>query len=162
MISLCGCLLIDKFTVEKKDINGEEDYSLAIFTDEDICEVRNKTYCIGYGYSPKGEKSFTDEDYWQDADRASAETWTTFSGTAVLQVTYGKTNLIEFAVECERTEGNLRIVLLNENYEIIHDFSIEEASSFIVENASGKTYQIRVTGESAKFTVDVAREFINE
>ena len=41
-LSLCSCsLLINKLKVETKDLNGEDDFSLAVLTDEDICAEDN-------------------------------------------------------------------------------------------------------------------------
>ena len=56
----------------------------------------------------------------------------------------------------------MRIVLLDENLDIIHDFSVTEKSSYTVNNAKGKEFEIRVAGESAEFTINVSREFKTE
>lgn len=51
---------------------------------------------------------------------------------------------------------------MDENLDIIHDFSITESSTHTVEHAKGKEFEIRVAGESAEFTVDVSREFSSQ
>ncbi|MBQ8351227.1 MAG: hypothetical protein IJY20_04180 [Clostridia bacterium] len=160
---LCSCaLLSSKLKVETEDLNGEEDYSLAVLTEDDICAEDHDSYCVVYGFSPSGEKSFSEEDYWHDADITKANAVTPLSGVALVQVTYGKEDTVTFTVECTRTKGNMRIVLLDENLAIIHDFSITETSSYTVHHAKGKEFEIRVAGESAEFTVTVEREFSSE
>jgi hypothetical protein len=163
IFSLCGCaLLFSKFKVETEDLNGEEDHSLAVLTEDDICAENNVSYCVVYGFSPTGERSFLAEEYWHDADIVEANAVTPLSGVALLQLTYGKEDTVTFTVECTRTKGNVRIVLLDENLTIIHDFNIMETSRYTVHNAKGKEFEIRVAGESAEFTVQVSREFSNK
>ena len=163
MLSLCSCtLLINKFKVETKDLNGEDDFSLAVLTDEDICAEDNVCYCVVFGLNVSGAKSYADEDYWHDGDTVEASAATPLSGVSLLQSTYGTTETVTFTVECARTKGNVRIVLLDENLDIIHDFSVTEKSSYTVNNAKGKELEIRVAGESAEFTINVSREFKTE
>ena len=163
MLSLCSCsLLISEFKVETKDLNGEDDFSLAVLTDEDICAEDNVCYCVVFGLNASGSKSYADEDYLHDGDIVKASAATPLSGVSLLQFTYGTAETITFTVECERTKGNVRIVLLDENLDIIHDFSVTEKSSYTVNNAKGKEFEIRVAGESSEFTINVSREFIIE
>ena len=56
----------------------------------------------------------------------------------------------------------MRIVLLDENLNIVHDFSVTEKSSYTVNDAKGKEFEIRVAGESAEFSVNISREFKSE
>ena len=159
-LSLCSCsLLINKLKVETKDINGEDDFSLAVLTDEDICAEDNVCYCLAFGLSSSGATSYADEDSLHDGDTVTASASTPLSGVSLLQATYGTAQEITFTVECTRTKGNVRIVLLNENLDIIHDFNVSEKSSYTVNNAKGKEFEIRIAGESAEFTAYVTREF---
>ena len=163
IFSLCSCsLLISKFKVETKDLNGEDDFSLAVLTDEDICAEDNVCHCVAFGLNASGSKSYADEDYLHDGDIVKASATTPLSGVSLLQLTYGTAETITFTVECDRTKGNVRIVLLDENLDIIHDFSVTEKSSYTVNNAKGKEFEIRVAGESAEFTINVSREFVIE
>lgn len=162
VITLLGCtLLVNKFKVETKDLNGEDDYSLAVLNDNDICAENNACYCVLMGFSSSGSKSYSDEDYdyTHDADFIKFSANSPLSGVAILQLTYGTEDTITFDVECERTEGNVRIVLLDENLNIVYDFDVAQRSSYTVNDAKGKEFEIRVAGESAKFTVNVARQF---
>jgi len=151
MLSLCSCtLLISKFKVETKDLNGEDDFSLAVLSDEDICAEDTVCYCVAFGINASGSKSYVDKDYYyHDGDTVKASANTPLSGVSPLQLTYGTAETITFTVECARTKGNMRVVLLDENLDIIHDFSVTEKSSYTVNNAKGKEFEIRVAGESA-------------
>jgi hypothetical protein len=53
----------------------------------------------------------------------------------------------------------MRVVLVDGNMNIIHDFSLGESSAFTLENAKGKTYEIRIACESAEFNVTAERTF---
>ncbi len=162
LCSTLGCsLIMSKATTEVEDTNGPDDHSLAYFDDEYICSADSDCYCVVYGFTPEGEASYSDGEYWHDADRTHAVASTPLSGVTVLQMTYGLEDTIRFTVTPVRTEGNLRIVLLDENYQIIHDFSIEESSTHEISGAKGKTYEILAVGESALFEVSVTREFVS-
>ena len=70
MLSLCSCtLLISKFKVETKDLNGEDDFSLAVLTDEDLCAEDNVCYCVAFGLNTSGSKSYAP---WREERRAFA------------------------------------------------------------------------------------------
>ena len=133
-----------------------------MLTDEDLCAEDNVCYCVAFGLNTSGSKSYADEDYLHDGDTVEASAATPLSGVSLLQLTYGTAETITFTVECARTKGNVRIVLLDENLDIIHDFSVTEKSSYTVNNAKGKEFEIRVAGESAEFTINVSREFKTE
>lgn len=169
-LSLCGCGSptndiydeIDGTNAEIKDLNGEADFSLASLTDEDICAEKTSYHCVAVRLSSSGSKSYVDKDYLYDVDTVKVSATTPFSGVYILQATYGKTDTVRFTVECARTKGNLRLVLVDENSDIIHDFSVTEGSSYTVNDAKGKEFEIRAAGESAEFAVNVSREFITE
>jgi hypothetical protein len=162
-LALCSCeLMINKFKFETKDLNGDDDYSLAVFTDDDICVQDNACYCVAFGLIPSGSPSYPEEEYLHDADLIEANAKSPLSGVSLLQTTYGTQDTITFTVECSRTKGNVRIVLLDENLDIIHDFSITEKTSYTVNDAKGKKFEIRVAGESAEFSVTVSREFLDK
>lgn len=156
--SACS-LLISKLKVETKDMNGEDDHSLVVFNEEDICAENNDCYCTLYTVVPTGNYSYEGQKLLQDGDSIEAIARSPLSGVALLQATYGKEDTIVFTVECNRTKGNLRIVLLDEELNIIHDFDINGTSQFTVNNAKGKEFEIRVAGESAEFVINVSREF---
>ena len=163
VFSFCSCtLLINKFKIETKDLNGEDDFSLAVLTEEDICAENNVCYCVIFGLNASGSKSYANEDYLHDADTVSADAASPLSGVSLLQATYGTEDIITFTVECTRTKGNVRIVLLDEDLNIIHDFSVTEKSSYTISDAKGKEFEIRVAGERAEFTINVSREFTTE
>ncbi len=136
------------------DENGAEDYSLSVLTDKELCEEEPKFSCrvFGVGIDENAQNA-------NDSAKIVAEAKTDFSGVVVLQRTECEAGKVTFTVNCERTAGNLRVVLLDENMRIVHDFAVGESSSFTVENAGGKSFELRVAGESAIFTVIAERAF---
>ncbi|MBQ7336961.1 MAG: hypothetical protein IJW40_00740 [Clostridia bacterium] len=161
LFSLPGCsLIISKITTDVADTNGPDDHSLAHFDDAYICSDDADCYCATYGFRPEGEASYTDKEYWHDADQTYAHAMSPLSGVTLLQLTYGRESIIRFTVTPTRTEGNLRIVLLDENQTIIHDFSIEESSTYEVTDVKDHEYEILAVGESALFEITVTREFV--
>ncbi len=161
-LCLCsGCQLIyGKFFVDTEDTNGAEDTSLAVFTEEDICSPKMENYCVAYGMERSGETSFEDEDFYHDYDMITSSASTPASGILIQQITYGKTDTIRFTVEPELQQGNLRIVLLDENYKILYDFSTRQTSSVEITDAAGKEFQVRAIGEAALFELKTTREFL--
>ena len=130
---------------EIADENGAEDHSLAVLTDKDICAENPLFYCETYGVS-------IDES--TGIYKITAEAGSPLSGVSVLEKSVCRDEKVTFTVECTHSDGNIRIVLLDENMRVLHDFAAEGASSFTLENALGKSYEIRIAGESARFTVN--------
>ena len=146
--------------LEIPDENGEEDCTLAVLTGADICADAPRYSCKVYGFAQMDKnRSFPEGDSVYDCDKIVAEAGAEFSGVAVLQKTYGKSENIMFTVTCGRTKGNMRVVLVDEKLNIIHDFALGEASSFEVKNAKGKSYEVRIACESAEFNVTAERTF---
>lgn len=135
------------------DENGE-DYALAVLTEREICEEEPKFSCRVFGVGIDENAGNANE-----SAKIVAEAKTDFSGVAILQRTECETEKVTFTVNCERMAGNLRVVLIDENMRIVHDFPIGESSSFTVERAKGKSFELRVAGESAVFTVTSERMF---
>ncbi len=160
--ALCGCTIISsKYKIETEDTNGEEDHSLAVITEDYIRSDDTECYCVIYFLNTDGDKSYADKDYTHDADKVEASAESPMSGVSIIQRTYGKEETVVFSVDCKRTKGNLRIVLLDEDSNIIHDFDISGESEYKVENAKGKAYEIRAVGESAEFEISASREFVS-
>ena len=73
LFNLCSCALIyEKIKCQTKDKNGEDDYSLAVFGEEEIKKKNNDCYCFLYFLNTEGEKSYENEDFMQDADIVNA------------------------------------------------------------------------------------------
>ena len=128
-------------------------------TANELCAKEPKYSCRIYGIEPVGGKSNEEETSLYDADTIVAIAEEDFSGVAVLQKTYGKADKIVFTVTSDRTAGNMRIVLVDEKLNVIHDFALGEISVYELDGAEGKSYEIRIAGESAKFRVTAERTF---
>ena len=162
LVLLCGCSLLMSKRIETPDTNGDADHSLALLTEDYICGEKSDCYCVIYGFHRDGAQSYSEGDHWHDAAYTEANAVSPMSGVALLQMTYGMEDTIVFTVESLRTEGNLRIFLMDGDRNVICDFDTEGKSSYTVHDAKGKTFEIRAAGESAKFVIKTSREFISE
>ncbi len=145
--------------IDIPDENGEEDYSLAVLTLDDICAENPKFSCEVFGVARLNEEKSHEQGDVYDAGKMVGEAIAKFSGVSVLQKTYGKTDTVTFTLDCKHTKGNMRVVLLDDRMNVIHDFEVGEVSTFTLKNAEGKNYEIRIAGESAEFNVTVERAF---
>jgi hypothetical protein len=136
------------------DENGEEDFSLAVLTESDISAKEPKFSCNVYGVLIDDDASGVN-----DSDKIVAHAQAELSGVAVLQKTVCEAEKVTFTVNCERTKGNIRVMLLDEKRNVIHDFEVGASSSFTLENAKGKTFELRIAAESAEFKVTTERTF---
>ena len=164
-LALAAALMLALFACGEKpleiaDENGAEDHSLAVLTGADISAKEPKYSCRVYGFAQMDEnKSNSEENSVYDADKIVAEAGSEFSGVAVLQKTYGKEDKVTFTVTCYRTKGNMRVVLVDERLNILHDFALGEESVYELEGAKGKKYEIRIACESAEFNITAERTF---
>ncbi len=157
---LCGCTVIHgKLKVEIKDKNGD-DTALAVLNDEDIRSENYKSYCFIYGYSGDDVKSFPDGDGFRDNSKVEVLAKTPYSGVGVIMRTYGRDDTVIFTVASELTKGNLRIVLLDDAGQLIHDFAIGGEDSVTVTGALDRTYEIRIAGESAEFRIKASHTMV--
>lgn len=85
---------------------------------------------------------------------------TPYSGVGVIMRTYGRDDTVIFTVASELTKGNLRIVLLDDAGQLIHDFAIGGEDSVTVTGALDRTYEIRIAGESAEFRIKASRTMV--
>ena len=161
LLSLSGCkgtFLYGELFVKKRDINGPEDTSLAIYTEEDIRTPDLLGHSSTFGFSSDEKYSYPKEELLWDGDFTSASSITGYSGSATLQMTYGKTDVIEFTVTPTLKKGNMRIVLLDQDFNILYDFATDRESSFEVTGAKGKYFEVRAVGEAARFAITTKRE----
>ncbi|MBQ8449209.1 MAG: hypothetical protein IJX27_09820 [Clostridia bacterium] len=140
--------------LEIADENGEDDYSLAVLTGADICENEPRHFCKEFGIGIPEDANSIDE-----SDELVACASTPFSGVTVLQKTRCEAEKVTFTVNCERAKGNMRLLLVDEKMNILHDFTVGENSVYELKGAKGKTYELRIAGESAEFTVTAERTF---
>ena len=136
------------------DENGAEDYALAVLTEKEICAKSPRYSCSEYGVSIDNDATGIN-----DSDKLVAHAQAEFSGVCVLQKIACEAETLTVNVKCERTAGNLRIVVLDGARNIVHDFEVGASSSFTLENAKGKTFEIRIAAESAEFNITMERTF---
>ena len=160
--AFCGC---GKTMRSIPDTNGSDDYSLTVLGENELCAEFNESYSlITPALKVSGNKSFTDDgvDDHHDGDHVVAQSLSPVSGVDITQTTFGKTDTIVFTVTSTVTEGNARVYLYcYETESIWHDFVINGTESFTATGCMGKEFDIRVAGESAMYSVEMTREFVD-
>lgn len=162
VLSLCSCsALFGETNRTIEDKNGD-DTSLAVLSEEELTAEFPESYCLIAGVSTSGGTSYK-EDTFHDGDVAEAYASSPFSGVGIIQLTYGKSDKVNFTVNAKLTSGNLKVYLFClTDLTIVHEFKIGEKSSYLLENAKDKEYELRVAGESAEYEIEVNREFVQE
>ena len=156
LISLAFCFFAcgEKSPLEIADENGEEDHSLAVLTLTEISAKKPKHFCKEFGIGIPEDQSSID-----GSNEFVASASSPFSGVAVLQKTECTEDKITFTVTSERKKGNMRIMLMDDKMNVLHDFKLGETSVYEIENAKGKKYEIRIACESAEFSITAERTF---
>lgn len=123
-----------------EDTNGEEDYTIETFSDEDIFKNSSNYLAIG-----KVEKNINNE---------SSLSVSKFSGIYKFTSFKVKDSNFKFKIESNCSSGNFKIVLVKDNNTIIN---IEINNEEIIEINEQGTYALKVIGESAKFSLKIIR-----
>ena len=130
-VSLAACIAL-----HIEDTNGEDDFSLAVITEDEIVTASRNYAATGSTYETVGD--------------VHVITVEKFSG--VWQV--GRYDLTEgsatFNVEMSVKRGNCRLVLVNDG-KIVHDFDINGADSYTITTVG--EYYIMLAGESAEISL---------
>lgn len=141
-----------------EDVNGE-DKSLARITNEMIEEYREDYRALKRKVSTKGHPTSGVTGHFSDCDYDHIETKIgKLSGIYVCNAYLGKGREVTYNIDSTVHSGNLKIVITNENDDIIYDVPIDskETVSFFAEES--KLYYVKFVGESAELEIDVFRE----
>ena len=162
VLSLCSCSVLFGETQQTIEDKNGDDISLAVLGEEELTAEFPESYCLMAGISTGGGTSYKEETF-HDGDIAEAYAMSPFSGVGIIQVTYGKSDKVRFTVDAKLSSGNLKVYLFClTDLTIVHEFKIGEKSSYLLENAKDKEYELRVAGESAEYEIEVNREFVQE
>ena len=125
-----------------EDTNGQDDYSLAKLTNEDLLKGASSSTQVGFLHTQ------INDSHTFKVNK--------FSGVEVLEsirATEG-TKSITFLVECTRNSGNLYVYVRCDG-QIVGDFEIGEKDEFVLENPAPGKYELCVAGESASYEMSV-------
>ena len=128
VISLVGCIK------HVEDTNGEDNYEIETYTDEDITSGKYATLKVGSITSTVGNVTTLKVNK--------------FTGIEELDSTKATNNTLVFNVESTITKGNFRMVIVKDG-DIIRDVAINTTENITLENCSGR-FKLIMVGESAK------------
>lgn len=117
-----------------EDKNGEDDYSLAVLTDEDLTKGMKSFVSVGSATYEKGDTTTIKVNK--------------MSGVRELKKINAKGNSHKISTKINVTSGNLKVVVVCDK-KIVKEFSFGE-DYFEIENSLG-SYKIVIGAESAKF-----------
>ena len=125
-----------------EDTNGEDDYSLATITKEELVKGASSSSQVGFLHT-----QVNDKHTYKVAK---------FSGVEVLESVRAteSTQSITFTVESTRESGNLYIYVRCDQ-EIVGEFAIGKGDSLILEQPAPGKYELCIAGESASFEMTV-------
>lgn len=154
---LSACALLSGGTKHIEDSNGESK-ELAVITDSDIQEGAYGSLFFMSSHESKGHNTsgvrgkYEDED--NDYSRLSAKK---FSGIKTANVCKGTGADVTFTVEATVTNGNFKIVIMDEDNQILHVVPIDEKTTVTVSTEADKLYFVKYVGESAEINVELWR-----
>ncbi len=120
-----------------EDTNGEENFDLVTITDQDIIEGMNVVSFASLRTGSGNKESISVKK---------------LSGVLDLYNGNASGETVRFAVNCDVTAGNARLVVVYDG-KIVHEFDLhEQGQSFVLENAKGD-FALKLAGESAAFEV---------
>lgn len=134
ILLITGCSFI-----QVEDTNGDDNYVIQTFSDEDIARTNHSTSFRLYKTS------------YNDHGTIKVKK---MSGIMLLNTTNANGQTLIYNINSSVVKGNFRIVIVS-NDKIIKDIPINEESSFKLENVSG-SYELKIVGESAEFSLEYA------
>ena len=125
-----------------EDTNGEDDYSLATITQEELIKGTNSSSKVGSMHT-----QINDKHTFQDSK---------FSGDEAIESVRAteSTKSITFLVESTRESGNLYVYVRCDG-QIVGDFEIGSRDDLVIENPTPGKYELCVAGESASYELNV-------
>lgn len=158
VISAFVLRLILKMQSEKiPDTNGE---SKEICTmDDEFIESYFDYYSL-IKHSVKRDtsvKSGIKGDYEETDCGYLKESFGSLSGIYICNSYLASSDSVKYMVNSAVNSGNLRIVVTNGNNQILYDVPIDTTHQFEIETTVGKTYYLKLIGESANVEVTVFR-----
>jgi len=141
------------------DTNGPDVYDLNTIIAEEI-EGRLCDYSsVLVSSSRDGKQSGIDDGRIKNFDYDSFSfNAGRLDGIKVVHATKIEGDTLRLEITSNVTEGNLAIVVLVEN-KIERYVDINSTQTVILEDISGKAVLVKVAGESAKFNIDITRQY---
>ncbi len=125
-----------------EDTNGEQDYSLATITEEQLVKGTNSSSKVGFLHT--------------QINNSHTFKVNKFSGVEAIESVRAteSTKSITFLVESTRNSGNLYVYVRCDG-QIVGDFEIGTKDDLVIENPAPGKYELCVAGESASYELSV-------
>ena len=140
-----------------EDSNGESK-ELAVITDADIQSGSYRCIQRDTSSSSKGRGASGAYGIYRDKDndysRIAAKR---FSGIQIANVCKGTGADVIYTVESTVSQGNFKIVITDEDYQILQAVPLDEKATVTVPTEKGKLYFVTYAGESAEIKVELWR-----
>ncbi len=130
LLVLSSCSHID-------DLNGEDDYTLATLTDEDIINKNNSVSSFSIGSASKNEYAYVIKK---------------ISGVKEIKSLKVNNNQLVIYTDLKVSKGNCKLVLIKDK-KIIKEFKINENDNFVT--SENGTYIIKLAAESAQIELKI-------
>ena len=145
-------------SMQIEDTNGAEDKTLCHITDRMIEGCWEDYYSIRSQNSRQGKNaSGVDNQYEEKDNYYSKTTFQKLSGVYICNSYKGDGNEAVFEVHSKVTQGNLRIVVTDEENVIIGEIPIDCEYRYLLPTKEGKIYYVKLVGESAELSVELWR-----
>ena len=125
-----------------EDTNGEQDYSLATITEEQLVKGTNSSSKVGFLHTQ------INDSHTFKVNK--------FSGVEAIESVRAteSTKSITFLVESTRNSGNLYVYVRCDG-QIVGEFEIGAKDDLVIENPAPGKYELCVAGESASYELSV-------
>ncbi len=125
-----------------EDTNGQDDYSLATITEEELVKGTNSSSKVGFLHT-----QINDSHTFKVSK---------FSGVEAIESVRATENTksITFLVESTRTSGNLYVYVRCDD-QIVGEFEIGARDDLVIESPAPGKYELCVAGESASYELSV-------
>ena len=140
------------------DINGDDDKSLALITDEMINRYIEDYRAYKRHVSRKTDNEVRVSGYYEDCDRSFIETRIgKLSGLYVCNAYKGIGKDVTYKINSTVKSGNFRIVITDEECNILYDIPIDRKHELTFFAEKDQCYYVKFIGESAEIDVTVER-----
>lgn len=153
--SLTSCALVTSTQIE--DTNGDSK-ELAVITDSDIQDgTYGSTMLVSSTYSEGHNTSGVVGKHKEEDNDHNRLTVKKFSGIQIANVCKGNGSDVTYTLESTVSSGNFKIVIMDEEHQILHVVPIDEKATVTVPTEKGKLYFVAYAGESAEIKVELWR-----
>ena len=140
-----------------EDSNGDSK-ELAVITDADIQNGTYGSVCLMTSTYREGYKdSGVTGGYKEEDNTHNRLTVKKFSGIQIANVCKGNGSDVTYTIESTVSSGNFKIVIMDEENQILHVVPIDEKATVTVPTEKGKLYFVTYAGESAEIKVELWR-----